>query len=54
MNDFVRCLKSLLENVCYVIYGYRTDSHLNEAGDLTNGVGSLTVLPNISQFLDEG
>jgi len=30
----------------YVVADYCTDSHLNEAGGLNNGIGSWTVLHN--------
>jgi len=32
----------------YVVADYRKDSHLNEAGGWNNGIGSLSVLHNIS------
>jgi len=40
-------VESLYLKTYYVVANYRTDSHLNEAGGLDNGIGSLTVLHNI-------
>ena len=41
-------VERLYLKTCYVASDYLTDSHLNEADGLNNGISLLTVLQNIS------
>jgi hypothetical protein len=41
-------VERLYLKTCYVVADYRKYSYLNEAGGWNNGIGSLSVLHNIS------